>query len=112
VIGLLVIGLLGCLRTFAPDLRPRGVHAGVSASSPSASCMSCHESEADALARMAEPQVDAHAHDHDHAADEPAHDHAASTAMQGHERPPLVADWMITEPRSCTDCHRVHGDRG
>ena len=83
--GFLVVGLLGCLRSFAPDLRPRGTHAGVPPSSPNATCMNCHESEADALARM----------------------HAKAPTGSA---APLVADWMITTPQPCTHCHRIRGD--
>lgn len=86
--GLLVIGLLGCLRSFGPDLRPRGTHAELPAASPNATCMNCHESEADALARM---QTKAH--------------HASVS-----EPAPLVADWMIAAPQPCTHCHRIRAD--
>jgi hypothetical protein len=44
--------------------------------------MDCHESEAEALARMRAGDV----------AESPA---------------PLVADWMISDPQPCTHCHRI-----
>lgn len=82
-----VLGLLGCLRSFGPDLRARGTHAGLPANSPNETCpndicMGCHESEADALARMRAGDV----------AESPA---------------PLVADWMLTAPQPCAHCHRI-----
>lgn len=86
--GFVLLGLLGCLRSFGPNLRPRGPHAGLPADSANALCMSCHESEADALARM-----QAHASQ--------GHRYASASPT------PLVADWMIKAPQSCTHCHRV-----
>jgi hypothetical protein len=85
-VGLLGLGVLGCLRAFGPDLRRAGVHAGLPAATAQESCMDCHESEADALARM-------------QAAD--------SRSAASESGPPLVADWMITDLRPCTDCHRI-----
>lgn len=85
----LVIGSLGCLRTFGPDLRPRGVHADLPAASPNETCMSCHESEAEALARM--------------------HATGSSPAHESQPGPPLVGDWMVEDSRSCTYCHRIRG---
>lgn len=84
-----VLGLLGCLRSFGPNLRARGTHASLPASSPNSTCMGCHESEADALARM-------------NAA------HGSHTPVVSES--PLVADWMITAPQPCTYCHRIRGD--
>lgn len=53
-------------------------------------CMDCHISEAEALAQK----------------------------LEGPTEAPLVADWMVEEPRSCVDCHlvrppavRSHGGR-
>lgn len=86
IAGFVVIGLLGCLRSFGPNLRPRGTHAGLPAASQNQTCMGCHESEADALARMNATK-----------------DMSASPA-------PLVADWMITEAQPCTHCHRIRAD--
>jgi hypothetical protein len=77
-----VLGLLGCLRSFGPNLRARGTHASLPASNPNETCMDCHESEADALARMRAGDV----------AESPA---------------PLVADWMLTAPQPCAHCHRI-----
>lgn len=81
------ICMFGCLRAFGPDLRRKGPHASVRSTSDAAVCMSCHESEADALARMrTQPK--------------------AEPMSAG---PPLVADWMITEERTCVTCHVVRG---
>ena len=82
-------GLLGCLSSFGPDLRPRGVHTELPAQSPNATCMGCHESEADALARM--------------------HAEGSSPASMSESGPPLVADWMVEESRACVHCHRIRG---
>ena len=70
---------LGCLPAFAPNLRPRGVHAGLGDPGTSESCMGCHVSEEEAL------------------------------ALDGPAAAPIVADWMIEEVRPCGDCHRVRG---
>jgi hypothetical protein len=78
--GLLAVGLFACLRTFGPNLRSRGVHE-LPATSPNAVCMGCHESEAEALARL----------------------HAGGQV----EPTPLVADWMVDDPQPCTYCHRI-----
>ncbi len=87
--GLLTLGLLGCLATFGPDLRARGVHGGLVSDAPNDTCMSCHESEADALARMNAAK-------------------AAGTPMKMSESgSPLVADWMVADERPCATCHRV-----
>jgi nitrate/TMAO reductase-like tetraheme cytochrome c subunit len=71
--------VLGCLPAFAPNLRPRGVHAGLTTASSSELCMSCHISEKDALELGAPASA------------------------------PIVADWMLAEERTCSDCHRVRG---
>lgn len=81
---LLAVAALGCLRVFGPDLRATGVHAGVAPRVERETCMGCHEAEADALVRMK------------------AGDHAPAAA-------PLVADWMLAESRTCTDCHAIRG---
>jgi hypothetical protein len=86
--GLLALGLLACLRTFGPNLPSRGVHE-LPATSPNAVRMGCHESEAEALARL-----------HAGAPVEPM-------PKRGEERPPLVADWMVDDPQPCTYCHRI-----
>jgi predicted lysophospholipase L1 biosynthesis ABC-type transport system permease subunit len=85
-LGLLAVGLLACLRTFGPDLRPRGAH-DLPVASPNAVCMGCHESEAEALARL--------------------HAGARVEPMQGSDAPPLVAEWMVDDPHPCTHCHRI-----
>lgn len=82
LIVLLALFVLACLPAFAPNLRPRGVHAGLSGASASEECMDCHISEHDA--RLL----------------------AAPTSS------PIVADWMVEEARRCVDCHRVHEGRG
>jgi hypothetical protein len=79
-IAVVAVLALGCLPAFAPGLRARGIHAGLDRDSPRTSCMTCHESEAEALAR-------------------------ASTSPS---KAPLVAEWMLTERRSCVNCHHVH----
>jgi hypothetical protein len=68
---------VGCLPAFAPNIRAAGVHAGVDESEVSETCMDCHTSEQEAL------------------------------QLDGPTRAPIVADWMLTEARSCVDCHRV-----
>ena len=83
---LVLVALLGCLRAFGPDLRPTGSHAAMGSTSDSDACMSCHESEAEALAR-----IQAHGHAH------------------GMSEVPLVPDWMVTDERSCVACHVVRG---
>ncbi len=100
---LLALGLLGgvagCLASFAPKLRSAGPHAGLEPGVAAANetCMSCHESEADALARMrasgSSPTPMAMPMPMPMAMD-----------MSG---PPLVADWMITDERPCAACHRI-----
>lgn len=92
VTALLLFGLLGCLRAFGPDLRPRGAHAGLPVNSPNDTCMSCHESEADALARMR---------------GQGREQAPWSAPMMDASGPPLVADWMIEAPQPCTHCHRI-----
>jgi hypothetical protein len=74
---------VGCLPAFAPNIRAAGVHAVVSESSTSETCMGCHTSEHEAL--KLDAPTDA----------------------------PIVADWMLTEERTCVDCHvvRVHPRR-
>ncbi|HVH97327.1 MAG TPA: hypothetical protein VM869_01390 [Enhygromyxa sp.] len=94
VAGFGLLGLLGCLRSFGPDLRSRGTHAELPADSPNSMCMSCHESESDALARM-QAHTDHGSHAHSHASGSPT---------------PLVADWMIEAPQPCTHCHRIRAD--
>jgi hypothetical protein len=89
---LLAVGLLGCLRVFGPDLRPVGPHVGLSGAG---SCMDCHESEADAIVRIAQETAKL-------SAAPPSH-----TPPKTELGPPLVADWMVAEARPCTDCHRV-----
>lgn len=71
-----------CLPVFAPNIRAAGVHAGVSGSSDSPTCMGCHTSERDAMA-LGEPT-----------------------------EAPIVADWMLAEPRTCVDCHRARARSG
>jgi hypothetical protein len=71
------IATLGCVPAFAPNIRAAGVHASVDESGASETCMDCHTSEHEALA-LAEPT-----------------------------KAPIVADWMLTEARTCVDCHRV-----
>ncbi|WP_146155778.1 hypothetical protein [Enhygromyxa salina] len=82
---LLAAGLLGCLRAFGPDLHTRGIHAGVTPADTRDTCMTCHESETDALARMKGPKA-------------------------GPADAPIVGDWMMAEARECTVCHVVRGD--
>ncbi|MFO7564646.1 MAG: hypothetical protein R6X02_18530 [Enhygromyxa sp.] len=94
---LLVVGAIGCLRSFGPNLRPRGVHGELPVASPNETCMGCHESEADALARMRAAGR--------HPALAPAP--APAPASMPELGPPLVADWMVEEPRACIDCHRI-----
>lgn len=89
--ALFFAGVLGCLRSFGPDLRPRGAHTDLPPASPNATCMSCHESEADALARMQ------------------ANASSPKPASMSEHGPPLVADWMLREPEPCTHCHRIRG---
>lgn len=86
------VSLLGCLAAFGPDLRSKGPHAAVRPSSESQICMGCHESEADALARMkTHPQ-----------ASEPHAELAPADA-------PIVPDWMVADARPCVSCHVVRG---
>ncbi|MCA9682363.1 MAG: hypothetical protein KC457_09225 [Myxococcales bacterium] len=78
----------GCLQVFGPDLRARGPHEGLDttgAADAADRCMDCHLSEAEALAQK----------------------------LEGPTEAPLVADWMVEEPRSCVTCHvvRPHGGR-
>ncbi|NVB40414.1 hypothetical protein G6O69_21420 [Pseudenhygromyxa sp. WMMC2535] len=87
---LLALGGLGCLSSFAPNLRARGVHEALHPQTTGEVCMGCHVSERDALAQPDTP-----------------------TAA------PIVADWMLADERSCTGCHRVrepspgrHAQRG
>jgi hypothetical protein len=86
------VSLLGCLAAFGPDLRPRGPHAAVGRSSESQICMDCHESEADALARMK--------------AHPPAAEPHAELVPAG---APIVPDWMVADARPCVSCHVVRG---
>lgn len=81
------VSLFGCLRAFGPDLLAKGPHAVVRPSSDPETCMGCHESEADAIARMRA--------------------HPDSEPMSAGA--PLVADWMVTEARTCVTCHVVRG---
>jgi hypothetical protein len=72
-----VLATFGCLPAFAPNIRAAGVHASTDEASASETCMNCHTSEHEAL-ELAAP-IEA----------------------------PIVADWMLTEARTCVDCHRV-----
>lgn len=74
--------VIGCLPAFAPNLRARGVHAGATPTAANETCMDCHVSEHDAM-------------------------HQPGTVQAA----PIVADWMVTESRACTDCHRVSTPR-
>lgn len=58
--------------------------------------MGCHESEADALARM-------HG-----AASATIETRSETRSGPGAGPAPLVADWMVADLRACTDCHRIH----
>jgi hypothetical protein len=81
-LGVLALaGSLGCLPVFGPDLRPRGHHAGLESGTPRDGCMGCHVDEHQAIASGV---------DEDHPA--PA---------------PIVADWMLEDPRECVTCHRL-----
>ena len=103
-------GVLGCLQVFGPDLRARGAHGGVPEAAPADACMGCHESEADALARLAAAKAaELAAHDSAHVTASP-HDHSTPTSSPASSMaagPPLVADWMVADERACTACHRV-----
>ena len=87
-----LLGLLGaCLPAFAPGIRPVDHHAGMTARSPDAVCMGCHESEqavVDAFSSMSPRE----------------REHAMHERMEG-EGASLVAQWMIDDPRSCATCH-------
>lgn len=76
-----MLGSLGCLRAFGPDLRARDHHAGLAQAAAVGSCMDCHVSEPEAIAMG----VDEH--------------HPAPA--------PIVAPWMIEDERECVVCHRV-----
>jgi len=76
--------VLGCLPSFAPNLRAKGVHAGLDAGSGNDSCMGCHISEGEALAQK----------------------------LEGPAAAPLVADWMLEDRRSCAQCHVLRAPRG
>jgi len=84
----------GCLATFAPALRPAGVHAEAVATDRDADCMTCHEAEATALARMqaAPPGT------------------PAPQRMAAGE-PGLVPDWMIGVEGGCLSCHTLRPAR-
>ncbi|PRQ05991.1 hypothetical protein [Enhygromyxa salina] len=77
-----MIATLGCLPAFAPNIRVVGEHAGVNQASDSQTCMGCHVSEREAL------------------------------KLGGPTEAPIVADWMLTEARTCVDCHRARDRSG
>lgn len=90
----------GCLSAFAPAVKVRGPHAQVQARDTQADCLSCHELESQAMARLqaranGDPSVASNTDLHGAA-------HRASPA-------PLVADWMVDEAPSCLDCHALRG---
>ena len=92
---MLVGGILtGCLTTLAPNLRAKGVHDIVTPSASSETCLSCHETGAEALVRMEQLA------------------HAGKPVLPPREGDaPLVQDWMAEDPRSCVTSHRVRGAR-
>lgn len=94
----LIAATLACLPAFAPGIRARAHHGGLSSASAADQCMGCHVSEAEALAKMrASPELG-----------EPAQAAAHDLERDPEPEPaPLVADWMIDEPRACVECHRV-----
>ncbi|MFO0635041.1 MAG: hypothetical protein U0168_19530 [Nannocystaceae bacterium] len=74
--------LAACLPAFAPPIRARGPHRGLSPAAADPTCMTCH--------------VSAYA-----LRDDPAPARA---------RAPTPA-WMLTDPRGCVGCHVVREPR-
>jgi hypothetical protein len=76
--------LAACLPAFAPSIRARGPHRGLSPAAADPTCMTCHVS---AYALRDDPAL--------------ARAHAA----------PIVPAWMLTDPRGCVGCHVVREPR-
>lgn len=82
----------GCLTTLAPNIRAKGIHDIVTPAATRDTCLSCHETEADAIVRMERLA------------------HAGKPVPPPREGDaPLVQDWMVEDKRSCVDCHHVRG---
>ncbi len=91
-----LIGSAGaCLTAYAPGIRPVSVHAGLTATTPNATCMGCHEAEQEVLAAL-------------QAVPEAQRAQTMRERMEG-AGASLVAQWMIDDPRSCAQCHRPRG---
>ena len=90
-------GAVGCLTTLGPDIRGESHHVRMSRASTRDACMTCHESEAQMTRRMkgmSPEQMAEH-----------------MRWMTAVVRPPLVQDWMVSDPRDCVVCHRVKEPR-
>ncbi|MGB1016585.1 MAG: hypothetical protein ACPG4T_20780 [Nannocystaceae bacterium] len=80
------------MTTLAPNIRAKGVHDIVTPAATRATCLGCHETEAEAVVR-----IERLAH-----AGKPA-------PTPGPGDAPLVQDWMAQDKKGCVDCHRVRG---
>lgn len=82
---LVVLAIAGaCLPAFAPRLRARDHHAGVSPRATDETCMGCHPSE---------------------------YELREDPGLRGRALAPIVAAWMITDRRGCVGCHTVREPR-
>ncbi|MBK8235785.1 MAG: hypothetical protein IPK74_09535 [Deltaproteobacteria bacterium] len=83
--ALVVLAIVGaCLPAFAPRLRAREHHAGVSPRATDETCMACHPSE---------------------------YELRADPGLRARAMAPIVAAWMITDRRGCVGCHIVREPR-
>ncbi len=85
----------GCLTALGPNIRARNHHQDVRASDDDGECLTCHEPELSAQARlmkMGHVERD-----------------AAMDRMMGGGGASLVAQWMIDDSRSCQQCHVLRG---
>lgn len=80
-----VLAIAGaCLPAFAPRLRARGHHAGVSPRATDETCMACHPSE---------------------------YELREDPSVRARSMAPVVAAWMIADRRGCVGCHIVREPR-
>lgn len=91
-----IVGLVGaCLTAYSPRIRAVDHHAGITAATPNATCMACHDAEVDVMAEMARMS-------------EAQREHEMAMRMGGGGAS-LVAQWMVEDERSCATCHKPFG---